>query len=50
VMPLFQGQAQSTLEAKARATQTRPGMAEEQNQAVAHMTEKYQQELAAGRS
>jgi limonene 1,2-monooxygenase len=50
VMPLFQGQAQSTLDAKARATETRPGMAEEQNQAVAHMTEKYQQELAAGRS
>ena len=49
VMPLFQGQAQSTLDAKARATETRPGMAEEQNQAVAHMTEKYQQELAAGR-
>src|SRR5215218_2680889 len=40
VMPLFQGQAQSTLDAKARATETRPGMAEEQNQAVAHMTEK----------
>jgi limonene 1,2-monooxygenase len=50
VMPLFQGQAQSTLDAKARATETRPGMAEEQNQAVAHMTEKYQQEVAAGRS
>ena len=50
VMPLFQGQAQSTLDAKARATETRPGMAEQQNQAVAHMTEKYQQELAAGRS
>ena len=27
-----------------------PEHAEEQNQAVAHMTEKYQQELAAGRS
>src|SRR5690242_12275076 len=50
VMPLFQGQAQSTLDAKARATETRPGMAEEQNQAVAHMTEKYQRELAGGRS
>jgi len=50
VMPLFQGQAQSTLDAKARATQTRPDMAEQQNQAVAHMTEKYQQEVAAGRS
>ena len=50
VMPQFQGQAQSTLDAKARATETRTGMAEQQNQAVAHMTEKYQQELAAGRS
>ena len=50
VMPLFQGQAQPTLDAKARATETRTGMAEQQNQAVAHMTEKYQQELAAGRS
>ena len=50
VMPHFQGQAQSTLDAKARATETRAGMAEQQNQAVAHMTEKYQQELAAGRS
>jgi len=50
VMPLFQGQAQSTLDAKARATETRPGMAEEQNQAVAHMTEKYQREVAAGRT
>jgi limonene 1,2-monooxygenase len=48
VMPLFQGQAQSTLDAKARATETRPGYAEQQNEAVAHMTEKYQQELAAG--
>ena len=50
VMPLFQGQAQSTLDAKARATETRPGMAEQQNQAVAHMTEKYQREVAAGRT
>jgi limonene 1,2-monooxygenase len=50
VMPLFQGQAQSTLDAKARASATRPDMAEQQNQAVAHMTEKYQQELAAGGS
>jgi limonene 1,2-monooxygenase len=49
VMPLFQGQAQSTLDAKARATETRPGYAEQQNEAVAHMTEKYQQELTAGK-
>jgi limonene 1,2-monooxygenase len=47
VMPLFQEQASSTLEAKARATDTRAGHAEAQNQAVAHMTEKYQQEVGA---
>jgi limonene 1,2-monooxygenase len=47
VMPLFQDQASSTLAAKARATDTREGHAEAQNQAVAHMTEKYQQEVAA---
>jgi limonene 1,2-monooxygenase len=46
VMPRFQGQAQATLDAKARATETREGHAEQQNQAVAHMTEKYQKELA----
>jgi limonene 1,2-monooxygenase len=46
VMPRFQGQAQPTLDAKARATETRTGHAEQQNAAVAHMTEKYQKELA----
>jgi limonene 1,2-monooxygenase len=46
VMPQFQGQAQATLDAKARATETRSGHAEQQNAAVAHMTEKYQKELA----
>jgi limonene 1,2-monooxygenase len=46
VMPVFQGQAQSTLDAKARATDTRTGYAEQQHQAVAHMTEKYKQEVA----
>jgi limonene 1,2-monooxygenase len=46
VMPRFQGHAQPTLDAKARATKTREGHAEQQNQAVAHMTEKYQKELA----
>jgi limonene 1,2-monooxygenase len=49
VMPAFQGQAEPTLEARARATDTRAGYAEQQNQAVAHMTEKYQREVAAGR-
>jgi len=47
VMPAFQGQAYSTLDAKARATDTRTGYAEQQNQAVAHMTEKYEREVAA---
>jgi limonene 1,2-monooxygenase len=46
VMPRFQGQSQPTLDAKARATETRSGHAEQQNAAVAHMTEKYQKELA----
>ncbi len=46
VMPQFQGQARSTLDAKDRATQTRTGHAEQQNAAVAHMTEKYQREIA----
>jgi limonene 1,2-monooxygenase len=45
VMPAFQGQAQPTLDAKARASETREGHAEAQNQAVAHMTEKYEKEL-----
>jgi limonene 1,2-monooxygenase len=46
VMPEFQGQNWSTLNAKQRAMDTRSGHAEQQNQAVAHMTEKYQKELA----
>jgi limonene 1,2-monooxygenase len=46
VMPQFQGQAQATLDAKARATQTRAGHAEQQLAAVEHMTQKYQKELA----
>jgi limonene 1,2-monooxygenase len=46
VMPEFQGQNWSTLAAKQRAMDTRSGHAEQQNQAVAHMTEKYQKELA----
>jgi limonene 1,2-monooxygenase len=47
VMPAFQGQAQPTLDAKARAIDTRTGYAEQQHQAVAHMTEKYRQEVGA---
>jgi limonene 1,2-monooxygenase len=46
VLPRFQGQAQATLDAKARATQTRSGYAEQQVAAVAHMTEKYEKERA----
>jgi len=46
VMPEFQGQSWSTLAAKQRAMDTRSGHAEQQTQAVAHMTEKYQKELA----
>ncbi len=46
IMPRFQGQAQPTLDAKARATETRSSHADQQNAAVAHMTEKYQKELA----
>jgi limonene 1,2-monooxygenase len=46
VMPEFQGQAWSTLAAKQRATDTRPAHAAQQNEAVAHMTEKYAKELA----
>jgi limonene 1,2-monooxygenase len=46
VMPLFQGQASATVEARARARAVRPGLAEAQNVAVAHMAEKYQRELA----
>ncbi|GAA3095190.1 LLM class flavin-dependent oxidoreductase [Pseudonocardia yunnanensis] len=46
VMPRFQGQAQPTLDARRRAGEVREGLAEQQNIAVAHMTEKYQKELA----
>jgi limonene 1,2-monooxygenase len=45
-MPRFQGQAQPTLDARDRARGVRTGHAEQQNAAVAHMTEKYQKELA----
>jgi limonene 1,2-monooxygenase len=46
VLPEFQGQSWSTRNAKQRAMDTRSGHAEQQNRAVAHMTEKYQKELA----
>jgi limonene 1,2-monooxygenase len=47
VLPRFQGQSQRTLDAKARASESRSGHAESQLAAVAHMTEKYQAELDA---
>ena len=46
VLPKFQGQAQPTLDAKARAAEVRSGHTEAQHAAIAHMTEKYQKELA----
>jgi limonene 1,2-monooxygenase len=49
VMPRFQGQAQPTLEAKARAQSTHAAMSQTQHDAIAHMTEKYERELAATR-
>jgi limonene 1,2-monooxygenase len=47
VMPHFQGQAQPTLDAAARASQVREGLAQTQLQAVEHMTKKYQDEIAS---
>ena len=49
VMPRFQGHAQATLDARARATETRSGHTEQQLAALAHMTEKYQKEVAEHR-
>jgi limonene 1,2-monooxygenase len=46
VLPKVQGQAQPTLDAKARAAEVRTGHTEAQHAAIAHMTEKYQKELA----
>ncbi|MEU4227942.1 LLM class flavin-dependent oxidoreductase [Nonomuraea sp. NPDC026600] len=44
VMPEFQGQAQPTLDARARASAVREGHAEAQLAAVTHMMNKYQSE------
>jgi limonene 1,2-monooxygenase len=49
VMPQFQGHAQPTIDARARAKSTHAEMAQTQNDAVAHMTEKYEREVAATR-
>ncbi|GAA0253460.1 LLM class flavin-dependent oxidoreductase [Cryptosporangium japonicum] len=46
VFPEFQGQAASTLAAKDRASGTRAGHAQTQLDAVAHMTQRYEQEKA----
>lgn len=46
VMPHFQGQAQSTLDAAERARALREGYAAKQLDAVDHMTKKYERELA----
>ena len=47
VMPQFQGQASSTLQAKARAEVARPDLAAQQARAVQAMSEKHQAEVAA---
>ncbi|UXA04707.1 LLM class flavin-dependent oxidoreductase [Mycobacterium sp. SMC-2] len=44
VMPHFQGQAQPTLDAAARAGQARESLAQSQLDAVEHMTKKYESE------
>ena len=46
VMPRFQGHSQPSFDAAARAATARSGHVDQQNAAVAHMTEKYQKELA----
>ena len=48
VAPRFQGQAQATLDAAARAGKARSTYTEQQHAAVAHMTEKYEKEIAGG--
>ena len=47
VMPAFQGQADCTLQAKARAEAARPELAAQQSKAVEAMTEKHKAELAS---
>lgn len=47
VSPHFQGQSQPLLDAAARAGQKRDGYNEAQHAAIAHMTKKYEDELAA---
>ncbi|OBK21419.1 monooxygenase [Mycobacterium asiaticum] len=47
VIPHFQGQAQPTLDAAARAGQQRDDLAATQLQAIEHMTKKYQDEVSS---
>jgi limonene 1,2-monooxygenase len=47
VIPHFQGQAQPTLDAAARASEVREDLAQTQIQAIEHMTKKYEDEKAA---
>ena len=50
VMPQFQGHARPTIDAAERARAATHGeMSKTQNDAVAHMTAKYEQEVAASR-
>lgn len=47
VIPHFQGQAQPTIDAANRASEAREALAQTQLDAVAHMTKKYQDEIAS---
>ncbi|KZS60345.1 LLM class flavin-dependent oxidoreductase [Mycobacterium ostraviense] len=47
VMPHFQGQAQPTLDAAARAGEVRENLARAQLQAIEHMTKRYQDEVSS---
>jgi limonene 1,2-monooxygenase len=47
VIPHFQGQAQPTLDAAARASKVRNDLAQSQLHAVEHMTKKYQDEISS---
>ena len=46
MLPKFQGQAQPTLDAKVRAAELGGVRTRQQHAAMAHMTEKYQKEIA----
>jgi limonene 1,2-monooxygenase len=49
VMPHFQGLAQPTIDAAARASEQRDGLAQTQLQAIEHMVKKYQNEIGEQR-